>query len=154
MIIAKPGDMVGLFATKANKFRVGLFLDESRIAVIYERGLGADNQLLDLLAKTCQDSKSLGNVETKDVVNFEDFLNMDFELYNLNVFAKAKEFDSSPAQYLEIIKHNLNQLESFKVGDIIKFEGYRIFDAYVLYHHHAIFTGELTLESLSSPRAL
>ena len=142
MIISKPGDLVGIYATKLHRYRVGIFIDDTRIAILYERGKGINSELFSLVDKNCDSSSRLSQLEYKNEYTIDDIFELDYELYNLNIFTKAKEFDRAAAEYLDIIKYNLSQLDTFKVGEIIKFEGYKVFDRYVLYHHHVIYSDE------------
>jgi hypothetical protein len=63
-----------------------------------------------------------------------------FEIYNINVFNSPKFYEINLSQFIDILKYNLNQLQSFIEGDIIKMKGTKLWNRFVLYHHHAIYS--------------
>jgi hypothetical protein len=68
-----------------------------------------------------------------------------FEIYNINIFKTPLVYEKSTKEFIDILKYNLRQLQSLAVGDIIKMNGLKILNRFVLYHHHAIYTGKSIL---------
>ena len=46
-----------------------------------------------------------------------------------------------PDHYLKVLKHNLNVINSLENGDIVKMEGFKVLNTFVLYHHTALVKG-------------
>jgi hypothetical protein len=77
-------------------------------------------------------------------MEFKIFLDSD-ELnwckFQTNVFKVMQTYKIEPDHYLKVLKHNLNSMNSLKNGDIVKMEGFKALDTFVLYHHTALVTG-------------
>lgn len=54
-----------------------------------------------------------------------------------------KKLGKSTAQLIDMLKHNLNVIDTLSNGDIIKLEGTKLFDTIVIYHHAAIISSIL-----------
>jgi hypothetical protein len=88
---------------------------------------------------------AFSKIESKNnELSLEELDNLKYEKFG-NLFEYPKQFNQTAAEYIDIIEFNLSQLDSFEVGDIIKFEGFKLFGAFVLYHHQAILAGQLSI---------
>jgi hypothetical protein len=135
------GGIIGIHGNKRHNFRIGIFLDNFRIGTLYERNKSLNIDLFDIIF---ENSKRISKIKYNNELCIEDLSKCTYEIYNLNLF-KIHHFKKNPEEFLEIIKFNLSKLDTFNLGDIIKFEGFKLFDKFVLYHHHAIFSGMLYL---------
>jgi hypothetical protein len=82
-------------------------------------------------------------------IEFQIFLDSD-ELnwckFQTNMFKVMQTYKIEPYHYLKVLKHNLSTINSLENGDIVKMEGFKALDTFVLYHHTALVTGFNYLE--------
>lgn len=107
---------------------------------MYEKGKGIDTgvftKVLSIKNITKESLKSMNTPvdNTAHLTSFRDVKQLECDVYKLNVFETSKENFIKPYDLIQVLKYNLNQIESLEEGDIISFE--RSF-----YHHHALLTG-------------
>ena len=62
------------------------------------------------------------------------------------MFKVMQTYKIEPDHYLKVLNHNLNTINSLENGDIVKMEGFKVLNTFVLYHHTALLTGIYHLE--------
>lgn len=73
--------------------------------------------------------------------SMEQLQDESFEIYKINIYTTPKLFEKQTSEFFTILKANLTQIQRLVIGDIVKMNGLKVMDTFVLYHHHAIFTG-------------
>ncbi len=61
--------------------------------------------------------------------------------FQANIFKILQTYKIEPDHYLKVLKHNLNVINSLENGDIVKMEGFKVLNTFVLYHHTALVKG-------------
>ena len=80
-------------------------------------------------------------VPTNGDIIFLDSEEANWCKFQANILKVLQTYEITPKPYLEVLKHNLNVINSLENGDIVKMEGFKVLNTFVLYHHTALVTG-------------
>ena len=81
---------------------------------------------------TKKDLMKLFKIE--EIENYDERQHFKHDVYKLNFFDTPKNKNISLNEFLKVIKHDLEQIATFELADVIAF-------ARGIYHHHSVLVG-------------
>ncbi len=151
------GSLIGI-NDKASGWKLTLYLGNQLLLILFEKGKGVINDNFQKLKQIKPLEKSSLIRETDDAsANFDpkwlidmngvksenpsQWDQVEFFLYNVNLFETSLNNNVKPDEFLETIRFNLAHIEHLEEGDIVAFDrGW--------YQHHAVLTGSLKVDIL------
>lgn len=142
------GKYVGISDQKNKCWKFALYLGNETLLVLYEKGKGTNVAVFEKLKNIkpltkesltkSVSSESFSDSENRiDLKNLSDQVylapHMEYFIYAINLFDTSSANSVKAEQTLDVLKYNLDQIESLDEGDVIAFE--RSF-----YEHHALLT--------------
>jgi hypothetical protein len=129
------GNFIGISDQECWSFWI--YLGNGKVGPLFEKGKGVHEKFWNTLlekSKSLLTSKILIELDSPDICNLlTDFSapRLEFYIYQLHVFQTYK--GNNITVFLDTLKYNLTQIETFDEGDVIAFKR-------TGYHHHAILT--------------
>jgi len=82
----------------------------------------------------------LSSILFNDEIRISSLNKSDYEVYSTNIFTTPNKYGIELAQFFDILRKNLHNIQKLMVGEIVKMKGLKISEKVAIYHHHALFT--------------
>jgi hypothetical protein len=129
------GDILFVNKDNLNNLRLMVYIGDWNVVCVYEFQKYFDTDMFLNVLKN--ENKNFGS----KLISLKN-TNMIWNKCTANLMSDQIEHKIDFNNFKQIFQHNMKCVDSLKTGDVVKLEGYKLFDSYVTYHHTVLITSK------------